>query len=171
MAGAPAAGGEQGIKATITAVELSDAGNIENVGNHCGGCWPRPGTGAVEHHPADWVTFHKDGVVDATHSGKWVILRHQRGLDTDAQRQGSHGIPIAFQTFCNSKQLHAVSQLRRVVDVPPLQIADACCRNGAAFDRTAKGQSGKDRDLVRGVMSVNISGRIRFRIAQFLGFL
>jgi len=65
---APAAGSKQGVEVAVAVIELTNPCNVEDVGHHggCGGSctcsW------SVEHHAADRVTFHQDGVVDAIHS-------------------------------------------------------------------------------------------------------
>ena len=71
--------------------------------------------------------------------------------------------------FGNCKQLDAVVELRGVLHVTALQLADACCGNGAAIDRSTKGEARKDGDFVGSIKTVHIGCGIGFGVAKVLG--
>ena len=84
--------------------------------------------------------------MDALEQAFWPILRHADQADTEAQG-------------------------RRLGNVGGDHMADAGGGDMVEVQFGAKGQAGKDGQLVRGIDAVNVEARIGLGIAQFLGFL
>ena len=79
-AGSPAPRRQQRVDAAIVATGLADPGDVQDVCHHSGGRGACSCTGAVEHHPANRIAFHEDGVVHPVHPSQRMVAWDQGWL-------------------------------------------------------------------------------------------
>ena len=143
------------------------ARDIDQIGDHGARGRARARATALEQCLADEIAFRHHGVEDALDMGDRRIERHHARMHAllDAM------LGLARQT----KQLDAVAELGGVGDIERGDVADAFDVHALEIDRTAEGDAGQDRQLVRRVDAVDVEARIglsvavRLRLGQHVG--
>ena len=139
------------------------AGNIADVGEDAGGGRMRARPPPLEHDVADKIALNGDRVVNAIDIGNGGALAHQRRM---------HALLDAIVGFHgDAQELDPIAEVVGVGDVGARDVLDAFDIDRFNVRHRAEGQRCQDRQLVRGVETADIEGRIGLRVAQLLRFL
>ena len=139
------------------------ARDIDDVGDDGRGRRMRASAAAFEHQVADEIAFHHHGVEHAIGIGHRRALGHQRRVHAllDALVAGNG----------NAQQLDLVTHLGGIADIVKGDRLDAFDVDGLEVHFRAKGQRGQHRQLVRGIETADVEGRVSLGIAQRLRLL
>ena len=100
------------------------------------------------------VAFQADGIEGSADAGKQVCMVHKRRKDSGFQSAVAH--------FGSAEQFDPVSEFAGKFDVHPVEVADASDRHFRIGVVHSPGQSDKQNELVRRIVSVNIESRVGF---------
>src|SRR5947208_1681271 len=115
---------------------------------------------AFQHDSPDKIAFGDDRVEDTLDRGDRRLARHHAGMDALFE-------PVIGQPR-NAEQLDAVAEFLGEIDVEPRDVADPLGIDAAEIDRAAKGDAREDRELVRGIDTVDVEAWIGFGITELL---
>src|SRR3990172_6715022 len=136
------------------------AGCVQNVRHDGGGRRQRAGSGALEQDATGEVALDLDGVEGAVHLGQQFVLRQQRR--GDARLYG--GILPAG----DGQQLYRVAQLAGVEEIARRQAAYALPVDVFGPYAGVEGKAGQDRQLVGGVVPVDVVRGVGLGVAKLL---
>ncbi len=102
----------------------------------------------IHRHGIGHAHHLRDGGILRDHRRVYALLDALAGVDRDAE------------------QLHAVAKLIRPAQVFRRDRGNALNIDGARIDLDAEREAGEDRELLRGVMALDVEARIRLRIPK-----
>src|SRR5690606_4108580 len=137
--------------------------HVHQVGHHRRGGRLHAGTGAVVEGAANGVAIDHYRVHHAIDVGDQAVGRNQRRVYAQ--------LDTGFGTTGNAQVLDAITQRLGVVHIGGGQLGDAFGVGLVELQRDAEGDGCQDGQLVGGVDTFDIEGRIGFGVAKCLGFL
>ena len=135
--------------------------DVDQVADDRRGGRHRARASAVEEGVSHGVANHADRVVRAADLG-------QRRPVLDQGRRDAQLQPV-FRELRQGQQLDGIAKLAGVLEVGQMQAVDALAVNVVEPDARLEGQLGQDRQLVGGVGTVDVQGRIGLGVTELLG--
>ena len=138
-------------------------GRVENVSNNGAGSGHIAGSTALEHHLLTGVAMEIDRVKGAVHRGQGMILRQESGMHPHL-----NGVAIPLG---NGQELEHITHFLAAGNVHGRNPRDAFAVHRLKGYPGMEGQGGHDGQLVGGIQSFHVAGRVRLRQAQLLRVL
>ena len=133
------------------------SGKVDQIAHHGAAGWHHAGAQTVEHDIADGIAVDVDGIVGAIDARQHMVVR-------DEGRMHAH-FQLIVPVPGNGQEFQAISELFPKFDIDGIDAGNPFDIDLVELDRRAKGNGTGNGQFVSGVRTLDIQGRIGFRVA------